>query len=55
MKLQKELLDKAADKDRLAIRDLVNRFFTIRYVYNGKINFENGANGFREGSEISNG
>ena len=48
MKLQKELLDNAADKDRLAIRDLVNRFFTIRYVYNGKINFENGANGFRE-------
>ena len=27
MKLQKQLLDNAAVKDRLAIRDLVNRFY----------------------------
>jgi putative phage-type endonuclease len=48
MKIQKELLKKSDKDDNLALKDVLHRFFSIRYLYNGKIDFENGANGFRE-------
>ena len=48
MKIQKELLDKSDNDNNLALKDVLRRFFSIRYVYNGKIDFENGKNGFRE-------
>ena len=44
MKIQKELLKKSDKDDNLALKDVLRRFFSIKYMYNGKIDFENGAN-----------